>query len=108
EYAATTAIIAAGEGMVIICAEVDLSAGMVLPLGPFVVYFAHPAGIPFFPRTGRHPLCGRDSARADRRSTGWNYQWVYHCGAADSVIHHHSRHAVYDQWVYADHLKRLS
>jgi ABC-type xylose transport system permease subunit len=30
EYAATTAIIAAGEVMVIICAEVDLSAGMVV------------------------------------------------------------------------------
>jgi len=35
EYAATTAIIAGGEVMVIICAEVDLSAGMVYALAPF-------------------------------------------------------------------------
>ncbi|HZC34163.1 MAG TPA: ABC transporter permease [Chthoniobacterales bacterium] len=49
EYAATTAIIAAGEVMVIICAEVDLSAGMVYALAPFVMYFAHEAGIPFVP-----------------------------------------------------------
>jgi simple sugar transport system permease protein len=49
EYAATTAIIAAGEVMVIICAEVDLSAGMVYALAPFVMYFAHQAGVPFAP-----------------------------------------------------------
>jgi simple sugar transport system permease protein len=49
EYAATTAIIAAGEVMVIICAEVDLSAGMVYALAPFVMYFAHHAGVPFVP-----------------------------------------------------------
>jgi simple sugar transport system permease protein len=49
EYAAMTAIIAAGEVMVIICAEVDLSAGMVYALAPFVMYFAHQAGVPFVP-----------------------------------------------------------
>jgi simple sugar transport system permease protein len=49
EYAATTAIIAAGEVMVIICAEVDLSVGMVYALAPFVMYFGHEAGIPFGP-----------------------------------------------------------
>jgi simple sugar transport system permease protein len=49
EYTATTAIIAAGEVMVIICAEVDLSAGMVYALSPFVMYFAHQAGVPFVP-----------------------------------------------------------
>ena len=49
EYAATTAIIAAGEVMVIICAEVDLSAGMVYALAPFVMYFAHQTGLPFLP-----------------------------------------------------------
>jgi len=47
EYAATTAIIAAGEVLVIICAEVDLSAGMVYALAPFVMYFAHEAGVPY-------------------------------------------------------------
>jgi simple sugar transport system permease protein len=49
EYAATTAIIAAGEVMIIICAEVDLSVGMVYALAPFVMYFGHEAGIPFGP-----------------------------------------------------------
>src|SRR6201981_41632 len=49
EYAATTAIIAAGEVMVIICAEVDLSAGMVYALAPFVMHFAHQSGVPFVP-----------------------------------------------------------
>jgi simple sugar transport system permease protein len=49
EYAATTAIIAAGEVMVIICAEVDLSVGMVYALAPFVMYFGHEAGVPFGP-----------------------------------------------------------
>src|SRR5260370_38952126 len=47
EYAAMTAIIAAGEVMVIICGEVDLSAGNVYALSPFVMYFAHQAGVPF-------------------------------------------------------------
>jgi simple sugar transport system permease protein len=47
EYAATTAIIAAGEVMVLICGEVDLSAGQVYALSPFVMYYAHQAGVPF-------------------------------------------------------------
>jgi simple sugar transport system permease protein len=46
-YAATTAIIAAGEVMVLICGEVDLSAGQVYALSPFVMFYAHEAGIPF-------------------------------------------------------------
>src|SRR5438874_5973384 len=36
EYAATTAIIAAGEVMVLISGEVDLSVGQVYALSPFV------------------------------------------------------------------------
>jgi simple sugar transport system permease protein len=47
EYAATTAIIAAGEVMVLICGEVDLSVGQVYALAPFVMFYAHEAGIPF-------------------------------------------------------------
>jgi simple sugar transport system permease protein len=47
EYTATTAIIAAGEVMVLICGEVDLSAGMVFALVPFVMYHAHEAGVPY-------------------------------------------------------------
>jgi simple sugar transport system permease protein len=48
EYTATTAIIAAGEVMVLICGEVDLSAGMVFALVPFVMFYAHQAGVPYW------------------------------------------------------------
>jgi simple sugar transport system permease protein len=47
-YTATTAILAAGEVMVLICGEVDLSAGMVFALVPFVMYYAHEAGLPYW------------------------------------------------------------
>src|ERR1700738_2978786 len=46
-YAATTAIIAAGEVMVLICGEVDLSVGQVYALSPFVMFYAPEAGVPF-------------------------------------------------------------
>src|SRR5215471_18264273 len=45
-YAATTAIIAAGEVMVLIAGEVDLSVGQVYALSPFVMYYAQQAGVP--------------------------------------------------------------
>ena len=48
-YAATTAIIAAGQVMVRISGEVDLSVGQVYALSPFVMYHAQQAGIPFLP-----------------------------------------------------------
>jgi simple sugar transport system permease protein len=46
-YTATTSIIAAGEVLVLISGEVDLSAGMVYALCPFVMFYAQQAGIPF-------------------------------------------------------------
>jgi len=49
EYAATTAIIAAGEVMVLISGEVDLSVGQVYALCPFVMFYVHEAGLPFVP-----------------------------------------------------------
>ena len=48
QYAAATAIIAAGEVLVLICGELDLSVGMVYALAPFVMYYAHGAGVPIF------------------------------------------------------------
>jgi simple sugar transport system permease protein len=48
-YAATTAIIAAGEVMVLICGEVDLSVGQVYALSPFVMFYTHQAGVPYVP-----------------------------------------------------------
>ena len=46
DYTATTAIIAAGEVMVPVCGELDLSVGMVYALTPFVMCFAMAAGLP--------------------------------------------------------------
>ncbi len=46
-FAATTAIIAAGEVMVIIAGEIDLSVGQVYALAPFVMYYSHQAGVPY-------------------------------------------------------------
>src|SRR5690625_2268448 len=49
QYASATAVLAAGEVMVLICGELDLSIGMVYALSPFLMYFAHSAGIPIVP-----------------------------------------------------------
>lgn len=49
QYTAATAVLAAGEVLVLISGELDLSVGMVYALAPFVMYFAHNAGIPIVP-----------------------------------------------------------
>jgi simple sugar transport system permease protein len=46
QFAAPWAIIAAGEVMLLICGEIDLSVGQVFALAPFVMNFAFQAGIP--------------------------------------------------------------
>jgi simple sugar transport system permease protein len=46
DYTSTTAIIAAGEVMALVCGELDLSVGMVYALSPFIMYFAAAAGLP--------------------------------------------------------------
>ena len=46
QFTGTTAIIAAGEVMVLVCGELDLSVGMIYALSPFVMYFAAAAGAP--------------------------------------------------------------
>ncbi len=46
DYTATTSIIAAGEVMVLVCGELDLSVGMVYALTPFIMHFAVSAGLP--------------------------------------------------------------
>lgn len=48
QYSGTTAIIAGGEVLVLVCGEVDLSVGMVYALTPFVMYFAAAAGAPYY------------------------------------------------------------
>src|SRR6266704_512178 len=45
---AATAIIAAGEVMLLICGEIDLSAGMVYALVPFIMYFTNQGGLPLW------------------------------------------------------------
>ncbi len=49
QFIAASAIIACGEVMLLICGEIDLSAGMMFALAPFVMYFANGAGVPLFP-----------------------------------------------------------
>ena len=46
QFVAPAAIIACGEVMLMIGGEIDLSAGMVFALAPFLMHFAHAAGIP--------------------------------------------------------------
>jgi simple sugar transport system permease protein len=46
QFVAPAAIIACGEIMLMIGGEIDLSAGMVFALAPFVTYFAAGAGVP--------------------------------------------------------------
>ena len=46
QFIAPVAILACGEVMLMIGGEIDLSAGMVYALAPFVMYFAQSAGIP--------------------------------------------------------------
>lgn len=49
QFVAPVAIIACGEILLMIGGEIDLSAGMVFALAPFVMYFANAAGIPLIP-----------------------------------------------------------
>lgn len=46
QYTAATAVLAAGEVLVLISGELDLSVGMVYAMAPFVMFYAHSAGIP--------------------------------------------------------------
>jgi simple sugar transport system permease protein len=48
QFIAATAIIAAGEVMLLICGEIDLSAGMVYAFAPFIMYFTYQAGLPIW------------------------------------------------------------
>ena len=49
QFVAPAAIIACGEIMLMIGGEIDLSAGMVFALAPFVMHFAAEAGMPALP-----------------------------------------------------------
>ncbi len=46
EFVSATAIIAAGEVMLLICGEIDLSVGNVFALAPYIMYFVNQAGLP--------------------------------------------------------------
>src|SRR5260370_16892788 len=46
QFAAATAIISAGEVMLRICGEIDLSVGMVFAFPPFIIYFTYQADLP--------------------------------------------------------------
>ncbi|MDE2198741.1 MAG: ABC transporter permease [Rhodospirillales bacterium] len=49
QFIAASAIIACGEIMLLICGEIDLSAGHVFALSPFLMHFANAAGAPIVP-----------------------------------------------------------
>ena len=72
DYTATTSIIAAGEVMVLVCGELDLSAGMVYALSPFIMHFAIAAGLPAgaaVVRRWRRPGWSASSTGWSRRSS---------------------------------------
>lgn len=46
QFIAASAIISCGEVMLLICGEIDLSAGMVFAIAPFLMTFAAGAGVP--------------------------------------------------------------
>lgn len=48
QFAAATAIIAAGEVMLLICGEIDLSVGNVFALAPFIMFFTNQTGLPLW------------------------------------------------------------
>ncbi len=48
EFVSATAIISAGEVMLLICGEIDLSVGQVFALAPFIMYFVNQAGLPLW------------------------------------------------------------
>ncbi len=48
EFFSATAIISAGEVMLLICGEIDLSVGMVFALAPFIMYLVNQAGFPLW------------------------------------------------------------
>jgi simple sugar transport system permease protein len=48
QFVSATAIIAAGEVMLLICGEIDLSVGHVFALAPFIMYFVNQAGFPLW------------------------------------------------------------
>src|SRR6266699_7020879 len=48
QFVAATAIIAAGEVMLLICGEIDLSVGNVFALAPFIMYFTNQTGLPLW------------------------------------------------------------
>ncbi|MHB8596055.1 MAG: ABC transporter permease [Ktedonobacteraceae bacterium] len=48
EYFSATAIISAGEVMLLICGEIDLSVGMVFAFAPVIMYIVNQAGFPLW------------------------------------------------------------
>lgn len=46
EFVSATAIIAAGEVLLLICGEIDISVGQMFALAPFIMYFVNLAGLP--------------------------------------------------------------
>ena len=67
EFSAPIAIIAAGEVMLLICGEIDLSAGNVYAFSAWIFYFASPTGAS---RSGSPVIAGCSPARSSGSRTG--------------------------------------
>ncbi len=97
QFIAPVAIIACGEIMLMIGGEIDLSAGMVFAFAPFIMHFAHEAGVPtwiaLIVGVAAAGVVGLDQRRGNGVS-------------AHSLVRHHARHAVPHQRPHADHLAR--
>ena len=98
DYTATTAIIAAGEVMVLVVGELDLSVGMVYAFAPFVMFFTAAAGAPMWLAVVA-ALAAAGRRRRQRRD---------HHPARRAGLRHHARHAVRGQRPDAHHFRRLS
>ena len=48
QFVSATAIISAGEAMLLICGEIDLSVGQMFALAAFIMYFVNQAGFPLW------------------------------------------------------------
>ena len=99
QFVAATAIIAAGEVMLLICGEIDLSVGMVFAFAPFIMYLYLPGGLTDM---------GRYHLRPARKWGCGTVQRLSHCAAESAVFHHYAGYPLHVNRDYPHHLQRLS
>ena len=99
EFSAPIAIIAAGEVMLLICGEIDLSAGNVYAFSTWIFYFATTSwGLPLWLAVIVGLLSGSLVGLANGLIT---------VGRRRALVHHHARDDLPPERPDADHLRRL-